>query len=102
MFTFKNFAGKEDETKMIKNKLEITEDEILSDDGIFAAKYNTIYDNAEKCCQCGFAIMPGEDAVQIYVNGDVIHKQCWQDYADENAGAFGKDFVCDDDDNRDI
>ncbi len=81
---------------MTKNKLEITEEELLSDDGIFAAKYNTMYDNAEKCCYCGCAIMPGEKALQLYANGDVLHRQCWQEYADEYTESFGKEFVCDD------
>ena len=87
---------------MTKNKLEITEEEILSDDGIFAAKFETVYDNAEKCCQCGYPINPGETAFQLYANGDVIHKECWQEYADENAGAFGRDFICCSDGNFDI
>ena len=86
---------------MSKNKLEITEEELLSDDGIFAVRHGTVYDNAEKCCQCGFAILSGESALQIYANGDVIHKECWQDYADENADAFGKDFVFRDDEKFD-
>ena len=82
-------------TKKNENKLD--EYEILSEDGIFAVKHSTVFDNAEKCCQCGYAILPGEEALQIYVNGDVIHKECWQDYADENTKIFGKDFVCRDD-----
>lgn len=87
---------------MTKNKLKITEDELLTDDGIFAAKYNTVYDNAEKCCLCGCAIMPGETALQLYANGDIIHKQCWQEYADEYTDAFGKEFVYNDDMTEDI
>ncbi len=81
---------------MTKNKLEITEEELLSDDGIFAVKYSTIYDNVEKCCFCGCPIMPGEAAMQMYANGDVIHRQCWLEYAEEYAENFGKEFMYDD------
>ncbi len=81
---------------MHKNKLEITEDEILSDDGIFARRFDTMYDDAEKCCFCGCAIMPGEKAIQLYANGDVLHRQCWQEYAEEYTEAFGKEFTCND------
>ena len=78
---------------MTKNRMKITEEEILSDDGIFAASYSTVYDNAEKCCYCGCPVMPGEEAMQIYVSGDVIHSACWQEYAEENTDTFGKSFV---------
>lgn len=91
-----DFFQKERMILLTKNKLEITEDELLSDDGIFAVKYNDIYDNAEKCSYCGCAIMPGETGLRLYANGDVIHKQCWQEYADEYTDSFGKEFVCDD------
>ena len=82
---------------MTKNKLEITEEEILSDDGIFAPKYTTMYDNAEKCCFCGCAMLPGEVAMQLFSNGDVLHRSCWQEYADEYAETFGKEFEYEDD-----
>lgn len=81
---------------MHKNKIEITEDEVLSDDGIFAPKYETMYDNAEKCCFCGCALLPGEKAIQLYANGDLIHRSCWQEYAEEYTDAFGKEFICED------
>ena len=82
---------------MIKNKLEITEDEILCDDGIFSVKERMSYDNAEKCSHCGFELLPGEEAMEIFVNGDIIHKSCWCEYADENPELFTKDFVFSDD-----
>jgi len=78
---------------LTKSKLDIREEELLSEDGIFAQKYNTTFDNAEKCCQCGYPILEGEEALQLYINGDVIHKECWQEYAEENASSFGKDFI---------
>ena len=81
--------------EVIKNKPEAMEEELLSEDGIFARKYSTVYDNAEKCCQCGYPIIPGEQALQIYCNGDVIHKECWLDYAEENTQALCKSFVID-------
>lgn len=77
---------------MIKTKYEKQEEELLSDDGIFAVKKSTYFDCCDKCCQCGFELLPGEDAVEIYATGDVIHKGCWNEYADENADIFGKSF----------
>ena len=87
---------------MIKNKLQITEEELLSEDGIFAARFDTVYDSLEKCCHCGYPILSGEEALELYSNGDIIHKDCWQEYADENIGAFGKNFVWSDDFNREL
>lgn len=78
---------------MLKNKLQITEDELLSDDGIFSIKQKERFDNAEKCCYCGYEMLDGEEAVEIYCNGDVIHKSCWTEYADENMEVFGKCFT---------
>lgn len=77
--------------------MEITEEELLSDDGIFAARFNTVYDNLEKCCLCGYEIKPGEKAMEIHCNGDLIHKECWQEYAEDNIESFGKEFTFDDD-----
>ncbi len=82
---------------MKKSTYEQYENEILSEDGIFSAKKSTYLDNAEKCCHCGFELLPGEEAVEIFINGDVIHKSCWNEYADENACVFGKDFILRDD-----
>lgn len=39
---------------------------------------------AEKCMYCGYEILHGESKAQVIATGDVIHKKCWQDYADEN------------------
>ena len=78
---------------MAKNKMKTTEDELLSEDGIFSRKFSTVYDNAEKCSYCGCAVMPGEEAIRIYSNGDIVHLGCWQEYAEENMESFGKSFV---------
>ncbi|MBR5528466.1 MAG: hypothetical protein IKV97_05620 [Clostridia bacterium] len=39
---------------------------------------------SEKCMYCGYEILPGECKAQVNATGDVIHKKCWQDYADDN------------------
>ncbi len=78
---------------MIKNKYEEQEEMLLSEDGILSVKHRDYIDNAEKCCQCGFELLPGEQAMEIHISGDLIHKSCWCEYADENPDIFGKSFV---------
>ncbi len=51
----------------------------------------TAFDDTEKCCSCGYPILRGEDAMALN-NGDLIHRSCWCDYADENPDYFGKTF----------
>ncbi len=74
-------------------KYEEQEEEFLSEDGIFFKKGREHFDNAEKCCHCGFELLPGEEAIVLFSTGDVLHKNCWNEYADENTSFFGKSFV---------
>lgn len=69
------------------------EEEFLSEDGIFFSKGRERFDNAEKCCHCGFELLPGEEVITLFGSGDIIHKNCWNEYADENTSYFGKCFV---------
>ena len=41
-----------------------------------------------RCAQCGYNIYEYEDAVIITATGDTIHRQCWEDYANDNACEF--------------
>ena len=38
----------------------------------------------EKCMYCGYDILEGEEAVKVYSTGDIIHRKCWIDYAEDN------------------
>ncbi len=78
---------------MIKNKFEQQEEMLLADDGILAVRHSAYIDNAEKCCQCGFELLPGEEVMEIHTSGDIIHKSCWCEYADENHKVFGNSFL---------
>ena len=45
-----------------------------------------------RCIQCGYEIFDGDDAKIVQSNGCAIHKDCWEEYASENADEFLKDF----------
>lgn len=77
---------------MIKNKYIQQEEVLLSEDGILSVKHRDYINNAEKCSQCGFELLPGEEVVEIHTNGELIHKSCWCEYADENLDIFGSSF----------
>lgn len=38
----------------------------------------------EKCMYCGYPIERGEEKAKVLTTGDVIHKTCWIDYAEDN------------------
>ncbi len=40
------------------------------------------------CDHCGFAIYNVSDALVISANHDLIHKECWSDYAEEHMFEF--------------
>ena len=81
-----------------KNKYEEQEENIMCEDGIFSKKQTESFENLEKCCHCGFELLPGEEAIEIFDSGDIIHRSCWNEYADENCDSFGKIFVLSDED----
>ncbi len=46
-----------------------------------------------RCAQCGYGICGMENAVEITATGEVIHKDCWYDYAQDNAEEFIRSIV---------
>ncbi len=38
----------------------------------------------EKCMYCGFEIFDTDDVLKVIPTGDIIHKKCWIDYAEDN------------------
>lgn len=42
----------------------------------------------ERCAQCGFAIDARDDFVTVSDTGDRIHRDCWEEYASDNAEEF--------------
>lgn len=42
------------------------------------------------CAQCGYRFARGEGALKIRQTGDVIHRECFMDYTDDN-----KEELCD-------
>ena len=44
------------------------------------------------CAQCGFEICPEDAVLRILSTGDLIHRDCWNDYAEDNADDFTEVF----------
>lgn len=42
------------------------------------------YSGCTVCAQCGYRFTKFDDAVRVNDTGDVIHKECWMEYSDEN------------------
>ena len=40
------------------------------------------------CDHCGYAIYSTDEAFEIEGNGDIIHKDCWCEYAEEHMLDF--------------
>ena len=40
------------------------------------------------CAQCGYRLIVGDSALHVHETGDVIHKDCWMDYFEENMDNF--------------
>ena len=40
------------------------------------------------CAQCGYRLMKSDTVLNVNETGDLIHKDCWVDYFDENLGLF--------------
>ena len=78
---------------MKTTKLEEQEAMLLAEDGIFGRKHRETFDHAECCASCGFELLSGEEAMEVGDTGELIHKSCWNEYADENAERFGKTFL---------
>ncbi len=59
--------------------------EILEELGCFETDdyYDCGFDE-EKCDYCGCGILSGQLRARVYTTGDIIHYECWQDYAEDN------------------
>lgn len=42
-------------------------------------------EECEKCDYCGYPILLGEEKLRVDSTGDVIHRKCWNDYAEDNT-----------------
>ncbi len=40
------------------------------------------------CAQCGYRFVSGDDALWVKETGDVVHKDCFGDYIEDNAAEF--------------
>ena len=62
------------------------EREILDEEGIFSSKASDDDPDCmcEKCMYCGYEIVKGEEKAIVISTGDTIHRNCWQDYAEDN------------------
>ena len=68
------------------------EDEFFEDESYCIASIarQAALDNCEKCVQCGFPVVPGEEALELQANGDIIHRQCLEEYIEENLDIFAR------------
>ena len=38
-----------------------------------------------KCAYCGYEILPDDEAVRVKTTKDILHRQCWCEYAEDNC-----------------
>ena len=59
--------------------------EILEEQGFFESGdyFDDCFDD-EKCAYCGDYITKGQVRAKVFTTGDVIHEDCWRDYAEDN------------------
>lgn len=36
------------------------------------------------CAQCGYRFVDGDEALRVRQTGDIIHRDCWMDYTEDN------------------
>ena len=62
------------------------EKEILDEEGVYTTPdiFEDAHRENEKCMYCGYDIVLDNDGLRVLVTGDVIHKDCWRDYAEDN------------------
>ena len=61
---------------MIQKRQELIEDFVKSRHHVTA------------CAQCGYRLISGDSVLRIHETGDVIHRDCWMDYFEENMDSF--------------
>ena len=67
-----------------KTEFYTLEREILDEEGLFATGERLNDTDCDKCMYCGYEIVPGEEKAFVISTGDTIHRNCWQDYAEDN------------------
>ncbi len=75
---------------MEKKKYFFDEDEFFEDASWSPSRDHQHSGICERCIQCGFPVIPDEDALELIANGDVIHRACLEEYIDENLSLFAK------------
>ena len=66
-----------------KDPYEISR-EILEEQGMFES--GDYFDDSfehDTCAYCGEVISAGQVRARVYTTGDLIHEDCWRDYAEE-------------------
>ncbi len=44
------------------------------------------------CAQCGYRFIRGDIILRVHQTGDMIHKDCFMDYADDNVEEMCDEF----------
>lgn len=65
--------------------ISATEDDFSSDDVCYERNARRIFCHCE---HCGSAIYSPKDALIVDGSGDVIHLECWREYAEEHMFDF--------------
>jgi len=55
------------------------------------------FGEGERCVYCGYGIIDGEKAVRVSLTGDIIHRKCWNDYAEAYADELCESLCADGD-----
>ncbi len=40
------------------------------------------------CAQCGYRFARSDDVLEVHETGDLVHKECFIDYADDNVNTL--------------
>ncbi len=49
------------------------------------SEYEDEYCGCSICAQCGYRFVSGDDVLKVKITGDIIHEDCFIDYADDNV-----------------
>ncbi len=61
-----------------KQEVKMQDINVKKDGGFDIASHRTL------CAQCGYRIVRGDIALRVHMTGDMIHKECWQYYTEDN------------------
>ncbi|MBQ7399102.1 MAG: hypothetical protein IJW06_01395 [Clostridia bacterium] len=45
------------------------------------------------CAHCGYRFVTGERALWIKETGDIVHRDCFNDYTEDNIGEFTDEII---------